>query len=166
MNLSQLCWLSTAAMGLHILEEYALDWRGWVKAATGVEVEWGLFYGANSLAIVLGVVCAELAPTLPTLALALPALMLINALFFHVGGFVRLRGRFSPGLLTAVLLFLPLGTACYRVAWRSGMVSAWSVVESLLLGAAIMMAPIALIKLRSLPYFQQRHENEVRRESR
>jgi hypothetical protein len=88
-------------------------------------------------------VAAELAPANPTLALAFPALMLINATFFHVGGF------------TAVLLFFPIGIQCFRVALRSGAISTLNVIESFLLGAAIMMTPILFLKLRNKPYFNQ-----------
>ncbi len=41
------------------------------------------------------------------------ALMLINAVFFHILPVIRTKGRFSPGLATAVVLFLPLGTAIF-----------------------------------------------------
>jgi hypothetical protein len=153
MTLSQWCWTSTAALGLHILEEYTLNWKDWAYAATGIDIEGRLFFLGNGLGIVLGIITAELAPSSPTLALAFPALLLINAVFFHIGGFLRMRGRFSPGLITAVLLFLPLGVACYRTAWSS--ITAANVVESVVLGAGLMMAPIMLIKLRSVRYFQQ-----------
>jgi hypothetical protein len=138
---------------MHILEEYTLNWKDWAYAATGIDVEWRLFLLGNSLGIVLGIITAELAPTSPTLALTLPAIMLINAVFFHIGGFLRMKGRFSPGLITAVLLFLPLGVASYRSAWHS--ITAVNVIESLFLGAAVMVFPLAFIKLRSLTYFKQ-----------
>src|ERR1035441_2124837 len=114
MTLDQACWLGTAAYGAHILEELALDWRGWVRSVTGISVDWSLFYVGNAMVILLGVVCAEVARTVPMIALALPALMLINATFFHVLPFIWMRGRFSPGLITAVLLFYPIGILCYR----------------------------------------------------
>jgi hypothetical protein len=72
------------------------------------------FYVTHALVIVLGAVAAELAATQPMLALAFPAVMLINATFFHVGPFLTTRGRFSPGLITAVVLFYPIGIACFR----------------------------------------------------
>jgi hypothetical protein len=42
--------------------------------------------------------------------------MLVNATIFHVLPVVRFGGRFSPGLISAVLLFYPLAIACYAVA--------------------------------------------------
>jgi hypothetical protein len=43
-------------------------------------------------------------------------IMLINAVFFHILPFVRMGGRFSPGLVTAILLLLPTGIAVWRKA--------------------------------------------------
>lgn len=40
--------------------------------------------------------------------------MLINGVFMHVLPFVLGRGRFSPGLITSVLLFVPLGVATMK----------------------------------------------------
>jgi hypothetical protein len=155
MDLAELCWIATAAYGLHILEELILDWRNWARSVMHLPVDWNIFYAANALVILMGIVAAELAPTQPTLALAFPALMLINAACFHLGGFLLKRGRFSPGLFTAVLLFFPIGIQCFRIALRSHTVSTLNIVESFLLGAAIMMTPILLIKLSGKPYFDQ-----------
>ena len=96
MSLTDLLWLATAAYGVHILEEYQLNWRDWARAVIGLPVEWSDFYVVNALVIVFGVVAANLARW-PGLALAFPALMLINATFFHVLPFARTGGRFSPG---------------------------------------------------------------------
>ena len=101
MSLTDLLWLATAAYGVHILEEYQLNWRDWARAVIGLPVERSDFYVVNALVIVFGVVAANLARW-PGLALAFPALMLINATFFHVLPFARTGGRFSPGLATAV----------------------------------------------------------------
>ena len=84
MSLTDLMWLATAAYGLHVLEEYQLNWRDWARAVIGLPVEWSDFYVVNALVIVLGIVAANLARTAPGLALGFPALMLINATFFHV----------------------------------------------------------------------------------
>ena len=76
-------WLATA-YGVHILEEYQLNWRDWARAVIGLPVEWSDFYVVNALVIVFGVVAANLARW-PGLALAFPALMLINATLIRNG---------------------------------------------------------------------------------
>ena len=78
MTLDHACWLATAALGVHIVEEFALDWRGYVRSVSGISVDWSMFYVLNALAILLGVVCAEVARALPMIALAFPALLLIE----------------------------------------------------------------------------------------
>ena len=155
MALDQLLWLATAAYGIHIAEEYALNWRAWARSLTGLEVEWGFFFLVNSLVIVLGVVCAEVARTMPAVALAFPALMLINATFFHLGAFLWTRGRFSPGLITALLLFYPLGIWCFKAAHNAGLMSPSRWIGSFALGALLMAMPILLLKARGLAYFKQ-----------
>jgi hypothetical protein len=147
-------WLATA-YGVHILEEYQLNWRDWARAVIGLPVEWSDFYVVNALVIVFGVVAANLARW-PGLALAFPALMLINATFFHVLPFARSGGRrFSPGLATAVVLFYPIGIACYWRASHDGTLRMRALIGSLVLGALLMASPIVLLKIKNLRYFRQ-----------
>ncbi len=144
-------WLCLAAYGVHVLEEFAFDWQNWARNVLHLPVQWPDFYITNSLVIVLGLVAAEIAPVLPALALSFPALMLINATFFHVAPFTWTRGRFSPGLITAVLLFFPLGIGAIQTSGvkSKGFALAFGI------GAALMAAPIIFLKLRARPYFDQ-----------
>jgi len=155
MTLSQSLWLATAAYGVHILEEFALDWRDWARAVIRLPVEWSDFYVVNALVIVLGAVAANLADAMPGVALAFPALMLINAVFFHIGPVVATRGRFSPGLITAVVLFFPMGIACFRAAHAAGQLNAGTIATAFAIGAALMAAPIVLLRIKDRPYFRQ-----------
>ncbi len=155
MSLSQWLWLATAAYGIHVLEEFVLDWRDWARAVIRLPVEWADFYVVNSLVIVLGVAAANLADTMPGVALAFAALMLINAVFFHIVPVFVTRGRFSPGLITAVLLFLPIGIATFRSAGSAGLLTGETFLSAFAIGAALMAAPIVLLKLKDKPYFRQ-----------
>jgi hypothetical protein len=154
-SLTDLVWLATACYGLHILEEYQLNWRDRARGVIGLPVEWRDFYVVNALVLVLGIVAANLSNSLPGLALAFPALMLINATFFHVLPMVRTRGRFSPGLFTAVVLFYPVGIACYWSNAADGALGAGALAGSVLLGALLMATPIVLLKIKDRPYFRQ-----------
>jgi len=113
-DLSSLLWLCVAAYGIHVLEEYVFNWRAWARSVLKLPAEWNDSYITNALVIVLGIVSAMTATQWPILALGFPALMLINAVFFHIAPFLVTRGRFSPGLLSAVLLFLPLSIFTLR----------------------------------------------------
>jgi hypothetical protein len=154
-TLTALLWLATACYGLHILEEYQLNWRDWARSALGLPVEWGDFYVVNSLVIVLGIVAANLAVAWPGIALGFPALMLINATFFHVLPVIRMHGRFSPGLFTAIVLFYPVAVACYWRAAADGTLGAGALIGSLLIGAALMASPVVLLLIKDKPYFRQ-----------
>jgi hypothetical protein len=155
MNLTTLAWLAFAAYAIHILEEYTFDWRNWARAVLRLPVEWNTFYLTNALVVVLGLIQAELAPTLPIAPLAFGALMLINATFFHVMPVILTRGRFSPGLVTGVFLFYPLGIAEFARAHNENHLSAATGVGASLLGAALMAFPIVMLRLKDRPYLRQ-----------
>jgi len=155
MTLEVWAWLALAAYGLHILEEFALDWRNWARDVLGLPVEWSDFHITNAVVIVLGLVQAHLSYLLPIVPLTFAALMLINATFFHVLPMMAAHGRFSPGALTAVLLFYPVGIGMYRAAARQGLASPALVIGSVIAGAGLMLFPILLMRLRMLPYFRQ-----------
>jgi hypothetical protein len=155
MPLTDLMWLAVACYALHILEEYQLDWRDWARAVFKLPVEWSDFYVVNALVIVFGIVAANLAAHWPLLALSFPALMLINATFFHILPTLQTHGRFSPGLFTAIVLFWPVGIACYWRAAADGMLGAPTLIGSLVLGALLMASPVVLLKIKDRPYFRQ-----------
>jgi len=145
-------WLCLAAYGLHVVEEFAFDWQSWARNVLHLPAQWTDFYITNALVIVLGLVAAEIASALPAIALSFPALMLINATFFHVAPFTWTRGRFSPGLITAVLLFFPLGFGAIQTSGVKGK----GLALAFGIGAALMATPIIFLKLRAKPYFDQK----------
>jgi hypothetical protein len=134
------------AAGLHVLEEALLDWRGWARATSGVAVTWPAFWVLNGAFLVLAMVAAAVGWRRPVVALALPALTSINAVFAHIGPTVVL-GRFSPGTVTALLLYLPIGAAVYLRAWRDGLLTARVLLASTALGAGIMALPVLILAL-------------------
>ena len=117
-------------------------------------VEWGDFYVVNAIVVVLGVVQAQLATSMPVVTLAFAALMLINATFFHVLPMIVTRGRFSPVRSLLLALFYPIGFACFRQASVDGELSLRVLVIAVLIGAALMAYPIVLLRLKGAPLFQ------------
>ena len=63
------------------------------------------FSVTNSVVVALGIAQAMLAPTLILAPLIYASLMIINAVFFHILPMIRGSGRFSPGVVTAIVLF-------------------------------------------------------------
>jgi hypothetical protein len=155
MSFAAMSWLLLLAYALHMLEEFMLNWRDWARGVLGLPVGWPDFYVTNALVVVLGIGAAELAGELPILPLAFAALMLINATLFHVAPMIAFRGRFSPGAMTAVVLFYPAAGTAFVLAGREGLLSAGVVLGAFFIGALLMAYPIVLLKARGLPYVQQ-----------
>lgn len=149
-----LLWFAVAAYGFHILEEHEHNWRDWARRVLKLPVEWTTFYITNALVIVLGVCAAGVSWRQPWFSLAFPALMLINATFFHVLPFLLTRIN-SPGLFTAVLLFYPVAGWVYYGAWADGVLRTRDVMLSLAMGVAIMAYPIVLLRTKDLSFFRQ-----------
>lgn len=150
-HLQTLLWLCVAAYGIHALEEFMFDWRSWSQQVLHLPTRWEDFYLTNFLVIVAGVVAVQIAPEYPAVALGYPGLMLINGTLMHVFPFLLKKGRFSPGLITAVLLFWPLGT-CTMLAAQP---DARMVAVAFAVGAALLATPISFLLLRRKPYFDQ-----------
>jgi hypothetical protein len=146
MRLEDWYWLAIAACALHVLEEFFLDWRGWVKSITGIDVSLTAFWTMNILALALGAAYASVASYSPAVGLAIPAVMLINATVFHVGGWIWQRGRFSPGLITSLTLFYPIAISCYRSACAAGVLTGSSLAYSFLLAAVATAAPMRVLR--------------------
>jgi hypothetical protein len=155
MSLAGWLWLALAAYAVHMLEEYELDWRNWARSVIGLPVEWADFYVTNAIVVVLGIAAAQIGAQAPVVSLAFPALMLINATFFHVLPVLRTGGRNSPGVFTAVVLFYPVALACYWRAAQDGLLDLPTLAGSLAIGALLMASPVVLLKIKSKPYFRQ-----------
>lgn len=155
MDHSFILWIATLVYALHVLEEYMFNWKDWAIAVIKLPVTWTDFAIVNGGVVVLGISCSSVGWSLPAYSLALPALMLINGTFFHVLPFVVTRGRFSPGLGTAIVLFYPIAIWAYYGAYLDGVLPIQAFVLSIILGALLMASPIVMLKLKLHPYFDQ-----------
>jgi hypothetical protein len=154
MNTQWIFWVAMTAYAMHMMEEFFYDWKNWANNTLHLPVEWSGFYVTNTAVLFLGIGCASAGWSLPWFALLFPGLMLINGFFFHVVPFVRTK-KFSPGLITAILLFFPIGFYAYHLAVANG-VSSQDIGLSFV-GAALLMAfPIVLLKTKDLAFFRQK----------
>lgn len=153
MSHEYILWIALTAYCLHILEEYELNWRGWAQSVLKLPVDWGSFYLVNALVVSLGICCAMVGWQAAWFALGLPALMLINATFFHVLPTIVTR-VYSPGVATAAALFYPVAIWAYFGAWKDGRLTAATAILSALFGAALMATPIILLKIKNRKMFQ------------
>jgi hypothetical protein len=150
-HLQIMLWFCVGAYGAHVVEEFVFDWKNWAQQVLHLPARWDDFYVTNCLVLVVGIVAVEIAPEYPAVALGFPGLMLINATFMHVFPFILKRGRFSPGLITAVLLFWPLG----YFTMMSTALNAGILVTAFVIGAALLATPIGFILLKQRRYFDQ-----------
>lgn len=150
-HLQTMLWLCVGAYGVHVLEEFVFDWQNWARQVLHLPAKWDDFYITNCLVVVVGVVSVEIAPTWPAVALGFAGLMLINATLMHVLPFILKRGRFSPGLITAVVLFYPAAIG----AMRTVELKASDLVTAFVVGAALLATPIGFLILKQKPYFDQ-----------
>jgi len=146
-------WIALAAYALHILEEYAYDWKSWAQKVLKLNVDWNMFYVTNVVVLFFGIACAEVGWSHPTFSLVFPALMLFNALYFQILTYIRSKRKFSPGMITAIFLFLPIGFGSFKMAMDLG-VQTKSLIEAAVAGALVMAYPLFLIKTRDLDYFK------------
>lgn len=140
-----LLWIATAFYAAHIMEEFAFDWRSWASKRINLPVNWQWFHIVNAAVVLLGICCASVGWRLPEFSLIYPALMTINAVFFHILPSVILR-RISPGIVTALVLFLPIATAIYAAAVQDGVLTPRALTVSTLGGILTMAYPIVLLK--------------------
>lgn len=150
-------WIAVLAYGIHIIEEMLFDWRGWARGFLKIPAEWNEFYVFNAFVILYGCISAIIGWKCPILALSFPAFMLVNAIFFHIVP-VIVSKRFSPGLFTSIVVFLPIAVLCYYGAGIDHVVSTKVILFSTVLGIAIMLYPILLQKLKTRPFFSQQEK--------
>jgi hypothetical protein len=144
-------WILTTAAAFHVVEERGLGWQGWAAQTLGPRLgvipSWSDFWATNGLLIVFGISAAAVGWRAPAFALAFPALSLINAVFFHLLPSIHAR-RPNPGLLTAMLLYLPIGVWAYLAANSDGALDLATVILSVIIGAAAMASAIALLAIQ------------------
>jgi hypothetical protein len=153
MEPNHIFWVAVAAYAIHILEEYTYDWKTWAQKVMKLDVDWNYFYVTNIVMLFVGVACASVGWSHPTFSLIFPALMLVNAIFFHIAAYVRSKRKFSPGMITAIFLFLPIGYGCFNIAVQLSVMPR-SMVLAGLGGAALMAYPIFLLKTKDLDFFK------------
>ncbi|MCC7181234.1 MAG: HXXEE domain-containing protein [Acidobacteria bacterium] len=115
-------WVVVMALGLHFLEEFALDLRTWLEYVLGVSATWEQFHLINAVVTLIAIGGAVVGWRQPELSLVMPAVVIINAVAFHLG-FSIIWWRYSPGTVSALLLFVPAGVWAFVGAHRDGVLT-------------------------------------------
>lgn len=109
-RLGRLPWLLPITYLAHVAEEYFLGFPAWVAAVSGVRLSPERFIELNTFFFAvmgLAVLIAMAIRPARVLLVPLAAIVVVNPLL-HLGGTI-ITGRYSPGALTGMLLWLPLG---------------------------------------------------------
>ena len=116
MSLTVLAWLAVAAYALHVVEEHMLGWFDWARKTMNLSMTWEQYLISEVAILILGITAASLAatPIGPILVVAFATLLFINVVVFHIIPMLTNSGRFSPGVLTGIVLFLPLCWLVYN----------------------------------------------------
>ena len=136
-------WAIFVACVLHVIEECAFGFLTWARRAfprLAPAITARRAAIINAMFLLLALLAAAL-PGLPlTLRLAIAALIALNGLL-HVLATIRLK-RYSPGLVTGLILYLPLGVLAHVIAARTNTITAAEAVISILLAIALHAIPL------------------------
>jgi hypothetical protein len=125
-------WVVVAAIGVHIIEEYALNFPGWTARFFSMPISSEDFHLVNASVSLYAIACAVAGWRLPAFSLSIVGLVGLNGLF-HAGASV-IVGGYSPGAVTGAVLFVPLALISYSAAARAGVLSTRVLAISLLGG--------------------------------
>src|ERR1700744_3142340 len=123
MNPNYIFWVALGAYAIHIIEEYTYDWKAWAQKIMKLDADGNWFYVNSAAMAVFGLACAWVGWSHPTFGLIFPAYLLADVLWFHILGYTRSKRKFSPGMMTGILLLLPIGISCFRTAADLGVQS-------------------------------------------
>jgi hypothetical protein len=120
---------------IHVAEETLTGFIKWFKEFVGFPISVSEDIVVNVIFIVALAIGALVSNTYPIFSLGAVGFVFIN-FWFHIIGTVKLR-RYSPGLITATLLYLPLSLYAYFLMLTSGSVTVlglgYSIIISLIL---------------------------------
>jgi hypothetical protein len=136
-------WAIFVSCLLHVIEECAFGFLAWARRAVprlAPAITARRAAIINAIFLLLALLAAAL-PGLPlALRLAIAALIALNGLL-HLLATIRLR-RYSPGVVTGLILCLPLGVLAYVIAARTNAITATAAVLSVLLAIALHAVPL------------------------
>jgi hypothetical protein len=106
-----LLWLFVPAYAAHVGEEWIGGFPRWIGTIVGRPLPTGAFFIVNGVALLLvvaGIRAAIREDKYGWIAVAVATVALVNTAAHAAGA--ALTGSYSPGLITAVVLYVPLGS--------------------------------------------------------
>lgn len=122
MDSLQILLVSATVSGIvHVAEETKGGFIPWFQEFTGFKISVTEDIVVNVLFLLELEIGVFVANTYPVFSLGAIGFLFIN-FWFHLIGTIKLR-KYSPGLFTATLLYLPLSVSVYLLALMSGKVT-------------------------------------------
>ena len=137
---------------LHMTEEYFFP-GGFMQMMRRLNPRFASFVTTpmaivfNGLQIVLCVVALAVGKGQPLVGLSVAGLILVNGLV-HIGVCVRVNG-YAPGVITGMLLYLPLSACAYIGALTKEGVSVVGALITIVLGSVFQLLPVAYLSAAS-----------------
>jgi len=141
--MSLLAWSLAGAASIHIIEEFAFPggFKAWwcaYKPDIAASVSDRFLITINGILIAFSVIVA-LAVSVPegngiAAWLTLAALLFSNAIF-HIIGAIQTR-RYSPGMISGIILYIPLAIYGYAHFLRSGQASTGTALIAVAIGVS------------------------------
>jgi hypothetical protein len=111
-------WLLPLAYACHILEEWFGGFPEWLAIIVGSALPRTAFVVINAVAMTVMVLAARAATRREShgwMAIAIATILLVNGIAHVLGSLAT--GTYSPGLITGVVLYLPLAQLSLLRAW-------------------------------------------------
>jgi hypothetical protein len=106
-----LLWLFVPAFLIHVAEEWFADFPGWLQQIAGRPVPMPAFLlinGVAMLSLIVAIRAATRNEVFGWMAVAIATIVLVNT-GSHAAG-TAFTQSYSPGLISAVVLYVPLGS--------------------------------------------------------
>jgi hypothetical protein len=136
-----LYWLPLVAVALHLIEEFAwpggfADWYRRYRPERARSVTPTFLFWINALLVAMALVAGALGPRPQGVAfwLVVASIGAANAIF-HLWATWR-RREYSPGVVTGLVVYLPLAVYGFAHFARSGQAAAGTLLQAALIGPA------------------------------
>lgn len=113
-----LLWIALAAVAIRMAEAYLGDIVGFFKHR---DLTVGGFAVTNVMWLVVVLSCAMVGWTAPIFSMLVPAFLLLSTLM-HVIKTIK-HHKWMPGLIGAIVLYIPIGVAIYIMADKDGVLT-------------------------------------------
>lgn len=114
-----LVWLLIAAYVAHVVEEFVGGFPSWLASIFGRPLPYGDFLIINAVGLsvlVSAVILATRKESLGWLAIGIATAIFSNGVLHLLGSLGT--ASYSPGLITGIVLYLPLGQLALLRAWQ------------------------------------------------